>query len=77
MLGGGEKNSLADARRTLVASRSQKHFIYVWMAAGVQFCLAPMAYCGLWHLSASLLSPNMNLPYPQSTPAHKHTCVGL
>lgn len=52
-----EKTCLADARHTLVAAGSQKHFIYVWMAAGVQFCLAQTVCCGLWHLFASLLSP--------------------
>lgn len=58
LLGGGEKKTcLADARHTLVAAGSQKHFIYVWMAAGVQFCLAHTVCCGLWHLHASLLSP--------------------
>ena len=48
---------MADARHTLVAAGSQKHFIYVWMAAGAQFCLAQAVCCGLWHLFASLLSP--------------------
>lgn len=52
-----EKTCLADARRTLVAAGSQKHFIYVWMAAGAQFCLAETVCCGLWHPFASLLSP--------------------
>lgn len=52
-----EKTCLADARHTLVAAGSQKHFIYVWMAAGAQFCLAQTVCCGLWHLFASLLSP--------------------
>lgn len=74
MLEGG--GSLADAWNTLVAACSQKHFIYVWMAAGAQFCLAHMACCGLWHLFASLLSPNMNFPYPISIQVHKHICKG-
>ena len=52
-----KKTCLADARHTLVAAGSQKHFIYVWMAAGAQFCLAQAVCCGLWHLFASLLSP--------------------
>lgn len=53
----GEKTCLADARHTLVAAGSQKHFIYVWMAAGVQLCLAQTVCCGLWHPFASLQSP--------------------
>lgn len=52
-----EKTCLADARHTLVAAGSQKHFIYVWMAVGAQFCLAQTVCCGLWHLFASILSP--------------------
>lgn len=56
-----KKTCLADARHTLVAAESQKHFIYVWMAAGAQFCLAQTVCCGLWHLLASLLSPRHTL----------------
>ena len=52
-----KKTCLADARHTLVAAGSQKHFIYVWMAAGAQFCLAQTVCCGLWQPLASLLSP--------------------
>lgn len=57
LLGGKKKTCLADSRYTLVAAGSQKHFIYVWMAVGAQFCLASTVCCGLWHLFASILSP--------------------
>lgn len=75
--GKGGKKRLADVRLTMAAARSQKHFIYVWMAAGVQFCLAHMAYCGLWHLFASLLSPHNELPPSQThTSTQTYMCGG-
>lgn len=80
LLGGGEKKKtcLADVRHTLVAAGSQKHFIYVWMAAGVQFCLAQTVCCGLWHLHASLLSPWHKLSPSLSQLCcilHAYTCI--